>query len=168
MELGTIIYLKNQEMAYRYIIYRQDKNMYLVERPAELSPFKTDSYTNINANEYINNVVIDMNEARKLINEKIINYNDELNKISKMKADTMLRDYHIKALEKEIENIKKKELTPNHEKTIKQLEKAIRRQQKRKNSIIGVFNADIKRKTNRYEEKIRNLEKILIFIKEAD
>lgn len=164
MKIGTLIYLKNENMIYRYIIYRPDKKVYVLETIREITGY-TDKYINIHEESYKNCAIIIKAKYKNIIEKTMTETLELIDKNNELKIDHTYNELKIQQLEKEISNIEKKEnKTDNQLKSIKQLKKAVRRNQYKINAKNKQLEEEKVTKLRRYNEKIKTMNKILEYI----
>jgi hypothetical protein len=165
MEIGTLVYLKNREILCKYIVYRPDKNVYVLEISSDVY-WNQDRYIDVPKKEFEENAVVEKNIYTHLMKEKIKEYNKMIEELELGKVDNSTINEKINQLKAELENLQKiEEKTENQLKTIKNLEKAIRRQNGRINSNSRKFDEDVRHKVWELERKIENLSEALKYLK---
>lgn len=165
MEIGTLVYLKNTEMLYKYIVYRPDKNCYLVEISSDIYK-NINRYVEISKSEFEQNCVVEKKVYIHLMKERIKEYNNMVNDLELERVDNSLIDEKISLLKKELDTLQKiEEKTSNHLSTIRNLEKAIKRQNNKINSNSKKFTESIRHKVWEIYRKIDNLNEALEYLK---
>ena len=70
---GTFVYLKNQEKLYKYIVYRPDIDVFVLEQIA-IAGEKYHKYVNIASLEYNNNYCTNIKDIKKNIKQTLNKY----------------------------------------------------------------------------------------------
>jgi len=165
MQYGTLIYLKDKDFIAKYIIHKIDERKHLVQRALSYD-YSGKGYYELNKKEI--DAAIKENDIEDFLVKEIDREKKELDNLYLARKELINKEYYkdkLEDLNKQLENLKAKEETPERLNSIKQLEKAIRRKksasQRDYKKEDGNLYIEIRNKDNR----ISKLESELKFIR---
>lgn len=167
---GEYIYLKNRKQIAKFIIYKEDEKVYLIELPQKLYGGYKNCYVEISQNEYEDNCIEGMENIIKSVNKSIdimtIEMETFAEQIKTLKLEYFIDEYtkdvkkEILALSKSME-IAGDDSRENQKKAMKQLEKALKRKEQKAKSQFYKSLYEMQTKEKRLYEDIVDLRGIL-------
>lgn len=164
LKMEDLVYLKNIEMLYRYITYRDSKKKYILES-VKRNEYNIKTYDEFTKECFEENVVSDTLEIEKIVSKKLNTIRELIDEKKAEELDYENLNEKLELLKYELHNLKKIENpTENQLKAIKNLEKAIRRHQQKVKHTENKYQRnkyeDIY-KYNRKEEELKDILKVI-------
>lgn len=165
IQMEDLVYLKNTEMLYKYIVYRDSKKKYILES-IKRNEYNVKTYDEFSKEDFEKNVVIDTLEAEKIVFDKLKYIEDLISKKKLEELDYEALNEKLEILKYELYNLKNiEDPTENQNKAIKNLEKAIRRHLQKIKHNENKYKRDKSEIIYKYNCEAENLKDILKVLK---
>lgn len=165
MEYGDLIYLKSKRCIAKYIIYKEDDKVHLVQKAVNID-YVGKPYYEVKKKDI--DEAISQCDIQKYLEEEVLREKDKIDELYDLRKSLKGKEYYkekIDNLEEQIERIKAKEETPERLASIKQLEKAIRRKQTATKRDYKKEDEEVYLEIRKREDRLLDLKKELSYIK---